>query len=265
MNYIIKEKEQQFSDLLNYMNKLSKLNAIISSAYQYKSTENTVINKTSNQENAIIYGINSVNSKILTNRKKYENINESKDEILNNYKESLEKLGRSYDNNITMEYIRLLEEEVEQVNLYRKIYQLKIKESIAKGKADNSDDDIAEDIYNLEDVLSKSESKTRRIKTSVNSKIKEKNSVLMDAMEFPEKDLQTKIKGPQIFKNAKKFFFSKINPQKVVENSVFSNIRERIEEFKVELKKIKKNNKFSEENLIQNVNLAMDKSYTKLL
>ena len=257
MNDIIKEKEQEFSDLLNYMNKLSKLNAIISSAYQYKSTENTVINKTSNQENAIIYGINSVNSKILTNRKKYENINESKDEILNNYKESLEKLGRSYDNNITMEYIRLLEEEVEQVNLYRKIYQLKIKESIAKGKADNSDDDIAEDIYNLEDVLSKSESKTRRIKTSVNSKIKEKNSVLMDAMEFPEKDLQTKIKGPQIFKNA--------NPQKVVENSVFSNIRERIEEFKVELKKIKKNNKFSEENLIQNVNLAMDKSYTKLL
>lgn len=265
MKDIIKEKEKEFNKLITDMNKLSKLNAIVSSAYQYKNTENIVLNKTSNEENSIIYGINSVNSKILTNRKKFENINDEKDEILNNYKQSLEKLGANYDNIITMENVKLLEEEVEQIQLFKKIFKLKRKESIAKGKADNSDDDIAEDIYDLEDILSKSESKTRRIKTTLNSKIKEKEASLMNAMESKEKELQTKIKGPQIFKSAKKFFFSKINPQKVVENSVFSNIRDRIEDFKEDLKNMKKSEKYTEENLIEAVNVVMEKSNTKIL
>ena len=87
----------------------------------------------------------------------------------------------------------------------------------------------------------------------------------MNAMESKDNELQTKIKGPQIFKSAKKFFFSKINPQKVVENSVFSNIRDRIEEFKKDLKNMRKNQKYTKENLIEAVNVTMEKSNTKIL
>lgn len=261
-----KDKNKEFNKLVNDAIQLSKLSAIISSAYQYKNTQNIIDNKTSNTENVIIYGINNINPKVLTNKKKFEDVNEKKNELLVNYKDSLEALGTNYDNILTMEYIKLLEEELEQIEKCVEIYNLKEKEAIARGKADNSDDEIAEEIYQKEDELSKSEAKSRRLKTTINAKIKEKQNSLTNAMESEEKEIQTKIKGPQIFKGAKKFFFGKINPRKMIENNVFSEIRERIEIFNTEkIASLKKSKKYNEENLIVSIEEIMEEKSKKIL
>lgn len=261
-----KEKDKEFNKLIKDMLSLSKVSAIISSAYQYKITENTVESKTSNEENVIIYGINDINPKVMNNKKKFETINQSKNDLLENYKTSLEKLGKNYDNIITMGYIKLLDEELEQLEKYIDIYNLKKQENKAKEKLDNSDDQIAEEIYKIEDELEKSESRTRRIKTTINAKIKEKKELLMNAMESSEKQMQTAIKGTHIFKGAKKFFIGKLNPQKAIEKNVFSTIRERIEKFNNEdLVTMKKSTKYTKANLIASVDSTIAKKSKKIL
>lgn len=265
-NIIGKEKDKEFNKLINDMLSLSKVSAIISSAYQYKTTEDTIASKTSNEENVIIFGINDINPKVMNNKKKFEIINQSKNDLLENYKDSLEKLGKNYDNIITMGYIKLLDEELEQIEKYTDIYKLRKKENRAKAKLDNSDDEIAEEIYKIEDELSKSESRARRIKTTINAKIKEKQNLLINAMESPEKQMQTTIKGTHIFKGAKKFFFGKLNPQKAIEKNVFSTIRERIEKFNNEdLAAMKKSTKYTKDNLIDSVDSTMLKKSKKIL
>ena len=214
----------------------------------------------------MIYGINDINSKVLENKKKFEDIEESKNEILGKYKDALSDIGTNYDNIITMGYIKLLEEDLVQLEKYREIYKLKGKEIKAKAKLDNSDDEVAEVIYEKEDEISKSEAKARRLKTTVNAKIKEKQKELMDAMESEEKEIQTKIKGPRFLKGAKKFFFGKINPRKMIENNVFSEIRQRIEKFdEEELKKLKRSKKYNEENLIESVEMLIEEKSKNIL
>ena len=107
-----RKKDKDFNNLIQDALLLSKLNAIVSSAYQYKNTENIINNKTSSIENVIIYGINNINSKVLTNKKKFEDIEETKNELLSKYRDSLKELGTNYDNIITMGYIKLLEEDM---------------------------------------------------------------------------------------------------------------------------------------------------------
>lgn len=261
-----KEKNKKFDKLVNEALLISKLSAIISSAYQYKNTQNIIESKTFNTENVIVYGINNINSKVLTNTKKFEDINNSKNELIEKYKLSLESLGTNYDNILTMEYIKLLEDELEQIEKSTEIYKLREEEISAKAKADNSDDEIAEEIYKKEDELAKSEAKSRRLKTTINAKIKEKHNSLINAMESEEKEIQTKIKGPQIFRGAKKFFFGKINPRKMIENNVFSDIRERIEKFNNEdLADLKKSKKYNKENLIMSIDEILEEKTKKIL
>lgn len=102
MKDILKEKDQKFNKVLNSLIKLSKLSAIVSSAYQYKNTENVIIDKTSKEENVIIFGIENINTKVLTNPLKYENIINTKDELLLEYKDILDTVGTNYDNQITL-------------------------------------------------------------------------------------------------------------------------------------------------------------------
>lgn len=261
-----KNKDNDFNNLMKEALLLSKLNAIVSSAYQYKNTENIVSNKTSNVENVIIYGINDINSKVLENKKKFEDIEENKNDLLNKYKDALNDIGTNFDNIITMGYVKLLEEDLVQLEKYNEIYKLKGKEIKARAKLDNSDDEIAEIIYEKEDEISKSEAKARRLKTTINAKIKEKQKELNEAMETEEKEIQTKIKGPQIFKGAKKFFFGRINPRKMIENNVFSDIRERINKFNEEkLKELKRSKKYNENNLIESVEVIIEEKSKNIL
>ena len=110
-----KNKDNDFNNLMKEALLLSKLNAIVSSAYQYKNTENIVSNKTSNVENVIIYGINDINSKVLENKKKFEDIEENKNDLLNKYKDALNDIGTNFDNIITMGYVKLLAEDLDQL------------------------------------------------------------------------------------------------------------------------------------------------------
>lgn len=74
-------------------------------------------------------------------------------------------------------------------------------------------------------------------------------------MESEEKEIQTKIKRPTFLLGAKRFFFGRFNPKKLIEKNVFSGFRERINKFKEEeLKNVKKSHKFTSENVIEEIN-----------
>ena len=251
-----KNKDQKFESMINDMVSLSKLYAIISSVYQYKRTEEKIADKTSNQENVLIYGINEINSKVLKNQKKYESITNEKDNLLEEYKSLISKKASNMDGTILHGYMKLFDEELNQIEMFKEIYELKKEESLAKAKLDNSDDEIAEKIYEIEENLNRSESKIRRLRTTINAKIREKDAAVQNAMESKEKDLQKEVKGPRIFKGARKFFLGKMNPKKMIEKDVFSGFRNRIEEYKEdEISKVRQNGKYVESNLMK---IALD-------
>ena len=252
MNDYTEKKDKEFDSMIDELVSLSKLYAIVSSVYQFKRTEEKVEDKTSNEENVLIYGINEINSKVLTNTKKYESITGEKDSLLEEYKNLLSKKGGNYDGIILHGHMKLFDEELNQIKMFKEIYELKKEESLARSKADNSDDEIAEIIYDKEEEISKSESKIRRIKNTINAKIKEKDLSMQNAMESEEKSIQKEVKGPRIFSGAKKFFLGRINPKKMIEKDVFSGFRNRIEEYKEsEISKIRQNEKYTESNLLK--------------
>lgn len=246
------KKDIKFNSMIDDMVSLSKLYAIIASVYQYKRTEEKVADKTSNEENVLIYGINEINSKVLTNNKKYESITNEKDNLLEEYKSLLFKKADNMNGTILHGYMKLFDEELNQIQMYKEIYELKKQEEIARAKLDNSDDEIAEKIYNIEEVLTKSESKIRRLRTTINAKIREKDNAVQNAMESEEKEIQKEVKGPRLFSSAKKFVLGKLNPKKMIERDVFSGFRNRIEVYKEdEISKVRQNGKYIESNLIK--------------
>lgn len=256
----------KINKLMKKMLELLKVNSISLSALQIKNTESIIHEKLQNESNSIEYGINSINKNVLKNEKKYSNIFSDKENILEDYKALLYSASKYYDNAIFNEIIKILKEELQQLEQNKKLMILKDKESIAKEKADNSDDEIAEEIYSLEEDISKSETKVRRTKTLLNNKIKEKERALYLAIESKDKEIQREIKGPKVIKNATRFFMGKLNPAKMIEKNVFSGVKKRIEEFRVESEDIRtKKIKYSEENIISTINDLIQKTEKKLL
>lgn len=233
---------------------LSYQSAIISSAIQYKKSQEAIAHKAENEENSMIYGINSINKKVLENKKKYSNIDDEYNKIMSHYSGNLEELASYHDSLIVHGYSKILEEEKKQIDMYKHICLLLEEEKEAKKKLDNSDDAIREEICELEDKISDSEVKVRRLKPTVKKKIIEKEDRIGKAMEAKEQEIQVKtVRGPRIFSTAKKVFLGKISPQKMIEKNVFSKIRSRIEEYEqTEKKKVRKaNNKYIPENVIE--------------
>ena len=160
------DNKELFNDKINKLIKKNiealKLDIISSIALQYKITENIIDEKLQNENNSLEYGINSINKNVLKNERKYSSIFERKEELLDRYKNLLIEASKYYDNAILNERIKILKEELAQVEQYKKLNILKKQESKAKEKVDNSDDVIAEDIYSVEDEISKSETKVKR-------------------------------------------------------------------------------------------------------
>ena len=96
---------------------LSYQSAIISSAIQYKKSQEAIAHKAENEENSLIYGINSINKKVLENKKKYSNIDEEYNVIMNHYNKNLEELADYHDSLIVHGYSKKLEEEKKQMNM----------------------------------------------------------------------------------------------------------------------------------------------------
>ncbi len=240
---------------------LSYQSAIISSAIQYKKSQEAIAHKAENEENSLIYGINSINKKVLENKKKYSNIDEEYNVIMSHYNKNLEELADYHDSLIVHGYSKILEEEKKQMNMYKNIYSLLEEEKEAKKKLDNSDDEIREEICELEDKISDSELKVRRLRPTVKKKIIEKEDRIGKAMEAKEQEIQVKsIRGPRLFANAKRVFMGKINPQKMIEKNVFSKLKNRINEYdQNDKKKVRKaNSKYTQENIIDTLKSITD-------
>lgn len=256
-------KDEKINQLLTKWKELSRISIIILSAIQYKKSQEGIAQKVENESTAITYGIGNINRKVLENLKKYSEIEQEFKELMEHYEENLTELAEFYDCSIVLGYTKILEEEIKQIQMYEKIYELIKDENQAKEKADNSDDEIREEICNIEDEISKSELKVRRLKPTVRKRIEEKATTLNKTMEKKEQQLQRDVKGPKIFKKATKFFLGKINPHKMIEKNVFSSLKNRINEYETEEKcNIKKvNAKYKEKNIIETINeITKDKS-----
>lgn len=248
------KKDKKFEELLDTWKELSYSAAVISAAIEYSKSKESVAKKVENENVAITYGINSINKKVLENPQKYNNVENEFKELMDRFEGNLVKLTNYHDSNIVQGYIKIVEEEKKQIEMYKEIYQLLKDEDIAKEKADNSDDEIREKICDIEDELAKSELKVRRLKPTIKKKGEEKERCVGTAMETEEQEIQRNIKGPRAFSKATKFFFGKINPYKMIQKNVFSNVQNRIEKYE-QGKNIKKiNEKYLSENLIKTVN-----------
>lgn len=251
-----KVNNESIETIIANMKKIAKDYLIVSSAIQYKKSQEIILKKISNENAAISYGISLINRKVIENPEKYSDIEKEIKELMKQYQNNIEELANYYDTQILLSFIKIYEEELKQINLQQEIYYLMQDEKIAKTKVDNSDDEIREKICNLEDEVSKIEIKIRRMKPNVKKKIIEKEEELAKAIETKENAIQKeKIKGPKVFSKAAKFFMGKIKPHKLIEKNVFSNLKNRLELYENEEKPKKKiNEKYLEENIIQTIN-----------
>lgn len=251
----VENKDKKFDETINRWKELSYNHTIISSAIQYKKSKEMISKKVDNENIAITYGINTINKKVLENPQKYTHIENEFKEIMNRYEQNLIELANYHDSTIAQGYIKILEEEKNQIEMYTKIYNLIKEENDAKRKVDNSDDEIREEICNIEDELSKSELKLRRLKPTIRKKVEEKERDIMSAMESIHQEIQREVKGPKVFTKATKFFLGKFSPHKMIEKNVFSNVKNRIEKYenekKINPKKI--NSKYLEEEITETI------------
>jgi len=251
-----KAKEEVIEELSEKIKKLSKNQAIISSAIQYKKSQEIILKKLTNENVAISYGISLINKKVIENLDKYAEVEKELKELMEKYQENLEQLAQFHDTQIASEYAKIYKDEKRQADIQKEIYYLTQKENKAKEKVDNSDDEIREQIYNLEEELSKIELRIRRLKPIIRKKIIDKEEELNKALESEEIGIQkNKIKGPRIFSKATKFFLGKLKPYKIIEKDVFKNLKNRLEAYENEEKKSKKiNEEYLEENIIETIN-----------
>lgn len=255
-------QDEQFQELVAKWKELTRNSAIISVAMQKKKSEEIIAGKLENEKNAITYGINSINKKILENIKKYTEVEQEFTDIMTQYEKNLIDLATYHDCLINVGYTKIVTEEIKQMEMNSKIYELTKIEKKAKTKADNSDDEIREQICDIEDEISKSELKIRRLKPTIKKKVEEKDYYLNAAMETKENQIQRNIKGPKVFSKATKFFLGKLKPYKMIEKDIFSKIKIRLEQFEREEKvKIRKSNeKYKEEHIIDTIDELFEKA-----
>lgn len=250
------KENKKIEELTSAWEKLLKDQAIISAAIQYKKSQETINQKIENENAAISYGIKIINKKVIENMNKYTEVENEFTSLIEQYKNNLYGLCQYHDTQIVMGYIKIFEEELKQCRMYKEIFYLQEEENSAKKKLDNSDDEIREKICNIEDEISKSELKVRRIRPTLRKKILTKEQELISAMESEEKEIQKEtIKGPRIFNKATKFFLGKINPTKLIQKNVFNGLKNRIDKFNETENTVKKaNEKYKEENILETIN-----------
>ena len=251
------DENKKIEDLSNAWQKLCVNQAIISVAIQYKKSQEIINQKEENENSSLSYGIQLINKKVLENLDKYREVGEELNDLLKNYKDDLTEIGEYHDTQIALGYVKVMEEEIKQCKLYKKIYYLKQEEKVAIEKADNSDDEIKEKICNIEDEINKSELRVRRIKPTIRKRVQDKETDVFRALESEEQEVSKEpIKGPRVFNKATRFFMGRINPYKTIKKNVFNNLRNRIEKYEnsEERKNIKRvNEKYKEENIIETI------------
>lgn len=171
MDKFKKNKEKNFIELLDETRKTLKDQTKALSAMQYNKSREIILEKISNENAAITYGISLINKKVVENLEKYAEVEKELKELMEKYEKYLTELAQYHDTQIAAEYIKLYEEELRRLSIQSKIYNLVQDEKKAKQKADNSDDEIREKICDLEDQLEKIDVKIKRIKPIIKRKL----------------------------------------------------------------------------------------------
>ena len=188
--------------------------------------------------------------RLFENIDKYTEVEKEYQEIMKKYENDLTELAQYHDSQIVMGYIKILEEELKQKKILAKLFYAKQEENLARERVDNSDDQISEKIYDMEEEIAKSEQKIRRTKTTIKKRILQKEDELTSLFETREKGIQKEsIKGPKIFNKATRFFLGKLNPTKQIQRNVFNNLKKRIDEYEKNKIEIKIKDEYAEENI----------------
>lgn len=253
-------ENEKLNNLAKQFEKLVQNQAVISAAIQYKKSQEIINDKMKNENAAISYGIKRINKKVMENMNKYAEIDKEYQELIKKYQLYLGEVAEYYDSQIAMGYAKILEEELKQKDIYIQLYYEKKNEILAKQKADNSDDQINETIYNMEEELSKSDLKIRRIRPTIRKKIALKEEELALVLESKDKFIQKEnIKGPKILDKATRYFLGKLNPTKQIQKNVFNNLKSRIEIYEKNRIERKIKNEYKEENIVKTLNQIMAK------
>ena len=162
-----KVENQRLDNLCKKLEKLTKDQTIISAAIQYKKSQEIIDKKVKNENAAISYGIIKINKKVIENIDKYTEVEKEYQKIMKKYENDLTELAQYHDSQIVMGYIKILEEELKQKKILAKLFYAKQEENLARERVDNSDDQISEKIYDMEEEIAKSEQKIRRTKTTI--------------------------------------------------------------------------------------------------
>lgn len=259
-----KVENQRLDSLCKKLEKLTKDQAIISAAIQYKKSQEIIDQKVKNENAAISYGIIRINKKVIENLDKYTEIEKEYQEIMKKYENDLTELAQYHDSQVIMGYTKILEEELKQKEIIAKLFYAKKEETLAKGRVDNSDDQISEKIYDMEEELTKSEQKIRRTKTTIKKRIILKEDELTSLFETKEKEIiKENIKGPRIFDKATRFFLGKLNPTKQIQRNVFNNLKKRINEYEKNKIEIKIKEEYTEGNIEKTIAKIVEKMNTK--
>ena len=259
-----KVENQRLDSLCKQLEKLTKDQAIISAAIQYKKSQEIIDQKVRNENAAISYGIIRINKKVIENMDKYTEVEKEYQEIMKKYEEDLTELAQYHDSQIIMGYTKILEEELKQKELLAKLFYAKKEETVAKSRVDNSDDEISETIYDMEEEITKSDQKIRRTKSAIKKRIIQKEEELTSLFETRERSIQKEsIKGPKIFDKATRFFLGKLNPTKQIQRNVFNNLKKRMDEYEYDKDEIKIKEEYTEENIEKTLVKIVEKMNTK--
>ena len=175
------------------------------------------------------------------------------------YKKSQEIIDQKLKNeNAAISYgiERINKKVIENLNKYEEV-EKEYQEIIEKYKSDLEelakyhDTQIALGYAKiLEEEISKSDLRIRRLRPTIRKKISEKQKELTSALETKEKEIQKEsIKGPKIFDKATRFFLGKLNPTKQIQRNVFNNLKNRIKTYEENKNEIKIKEEYAEENI----------------
>ena len=101
--------------------------------------------------------------------------------------------------------------------------EVDLENKIEKAKQDQKDNKI---------FVEKIEKEIRLIDEEIKRINERKKQFLYEAMEVGEKQLAVTIKKPKVFKKITRFFVSRFNTAKVVENTIIAPLNQRIENFR---------------------------------
>lgn len=218
----------EIKDLLNFMEKQDvktpltsekiELNAILKSVYTNKISVETINTKMNHQLNSIEFTIDRINPKFRENSKNYDKIKDELITSLSEYELVLKQFSQKYD------------KKIEDLILNKVELENKLVLEISNENNDTENDE----------TIKKLKKEIKLLTKKINQLNEKKKNKLFESLEVGEKGISTQIRKPKTFSKITKFFSNRFNTHNVIMKNVIEPLKSRIDEFKTNELKNKK-------------------------